>query len=116
MARFLLCVDLLNRISRRTRPVFIFWKEWECSTGRTIKAPEIDRISIGIMKRYHQLMGLESLNNCTVLACSLNSRSQAKGQSNVKEATSYRQPGQLQWKAVPSSRPEARIPSSGQIP
>src|SRR6266576_7239005 len=56
------------------------------------------------MKSYHQASwGLESLTIVLLLACSLNSRSQANVQSNGKEATSHRQPGDSSsLQAVPS--------------
>lgn len=56
------------------------------------------------MKSYQQASwGLESLTIVLLLACSLNSRSQANVQSNGKEATSHRQPGDSSsLQAVPS--------------
>jgi len=56
------------------------------------------------MKSYHQASwGLESLTIGLLLACSLNSHSQANVQSNGKEATSHRQSGDgSSLQAVPS--------------
>ena len=56
------------------------------------------------MNSYHRASwGLESLTIVLLLACSLNSRSQVNVQSNGKEATSHRQPGDSSsLQAVPS--------------
>src|SRR6266403_6331314 len=72
MARLLLLLGLLNRISRRTRQYFIFWKEWECSTGRPIKgARDRSELAIGNHEELPaSLMGSRELNHCTA-ACVL---------------------------------------------